>query len=52
MTGQPPSREDLKGAQEVVAKTGVSTAQPGAQWDTCFELCFQKVLTHWEKQGK
>jgi hypothetical protein len=27
--------------------TGTKTAAHGGEWDTCFELCFQRVLDAW-----
>ena len=33
-------------------QTGVSTATPGQQWDTCFTFLFNKVLDAWSQTCK
>ena len=33
-------------------ETGVSTASHGGGWDTCFKVCFQRVMEAWEKKGQ
>lgn len=31
-------------------ETGVSTAGHGGAYDTCFRLCFQRVMDEWSKR--
>lgn len=33
-------------------ETGVSTASHGGGWDTCFELCFERVMKAWNQREK
>lgn len=31
-------------------KTKVSTSSEGKCWDTCFKVCFEAVILHWQKE--